>query len=243
MPEVEDIDEWIVHYDDKKMLEMGISASAAADAVQKAIHGHEQLSNVVLESANGKKIRLSDLAEIKDFLSHGRCFRQWSVDINGHWRDQPWLKFTLGRKPKVVEAIRKSERRVLTKGEEMLLHAGTDLFRPDSSDPAQEFNSRREMIEDRAKAMGIPAADVPEKMSQGIMDRMFPDAFRVSAEESVQMEKGRLDRDAIKREIAEDIKFLGQMRVTLPDIGQRLIDRFLAGKTNADMELEFTRRF
>ena len=99
------------------------------------------------------------------------------------------------------------------------------------------------MIEDGAKAMGIPPADVPEKMSQGIMDMMFQDAFRVSAEESVQMEKGRLDRAAIKREITEDIKALGQVHAELPGVAQRVVNRFLAGKTNADMELEYTRRF
>ena len=106
LPEVNEIDEWIVRYDDKKMLEMGISARAAHDAVQKAIHGRERLSNVVLQSADGKEIRLSDLAEIKDFLSHGRRFQRWSADINGRWREQPWLNFASRWKPKakVIDA-------------------------------------------------------------------------------------------------------------------------------------------
>ena len=83
------------------MLEMGISESAAADAVRQAIRDCKPLSNVLLESPNGKTIRLSELAEIKELLSHGRCFRRWCVNSNGHWREQPWLNFTSGRKPKV----------------------------------------------------------------------------------------------------------------------------------------------
>ena len=149
----------------------------------------------------------------------------------------PPSKLAAGPKTSVVVFGR------VMKGEEMLVRTGADLFRPDRSEPAKQFNREREMIEDGAKAMGIPPADVPEKMSQGIMDMMFQDAFRVSAEESVQMEKGRLDRAAIKREITEDIKALGQMHAELPGVAQRVVNRFLAGKTNADMELEYTRRF